>query len=409
MNAICLVIDRWNAGHLGAYGNTWIDTPSLDRLACQSFVFDRALIDSPSLERLYRSYWHGWHAMAPELPSEHPSLAGLLRDKGIRTVLVTDDRTVATQPVVGDFDEVIDIDPPWEFAVAEQLEQTRLAQCFVQVIEWLESVRQPFFLWCHLASLGTLWDAPMEFRRKYWEDGDPELSARGEVPNLMLAEDADPDQALAYTQAYAGQVSLLDTCCGALLEFLDGASAGLETLLVLTGSRGFPLGEHRRVGACDAALYSELVHVPLLLRTPDLEGAAARSRMLVEPADLWATLLNYYGIDSVASTPTAVNLLPLLRTPETFLRDRVCVAGLGGEKAIGTPAWYLANPSQSGLQQPALFAKPDDRWEVNNVADRCPEVVECLQDALLQFEQALRSGSTRDLPPLSDVLLHGLE
>ena len=65
MNAICLVLDRLHAGYVGAYGNSWIETPALDRLASRSLVFDRALVDSPELERLYRSYWQGWHALCP--------------------------------------------------------------------------------------------------------------------------------------------------------------------------------------------------------------------------------------------------------------------------------------------------------------------------------------------------------
>ena len=63
MNAICLVIDRLHRGFLGAYGNTWIETPAIDRLAAESFVFDQALVDTPHLAALYRSYWQGWHAL----------------------------------------------------------------------------------------------------------------------------------------------------------------------------------------------------------------------------------------------------------------------------------------------------------------------------------------------------------
>ena len=42
MNAICLVIDRLHAGYVGAYGNTWIETPAMNRLASQSFLLDQA-------------------------------------------------------------------------------------------------------------------------------------------------------------------------------------------------------------------------------------------------------------------------------------------------------------------------------------------------------------------------------
>ena len=84
MNALCLVFDRLHAGYLGAYGNTWIETPALDRLASRSLVFDRALVDSPQLERLYRSYWQGQHALCPATEESRPGLAALLARRACR-------------------------------------------------------------------------------------------------------------------------------------------------------------------------------------------------------------------------------------------------------------------------------------------------------------------------------------
>jgi hypothetical protein len=82
----------------------------------------------------------------------------------------------------------------------------------------------------------------------------------------------------------------------------------------------------------------------------------------------------------------------------------LCLAGRGSERAIRTPAWYLRSAAV-----PELFAKPDDRWEVNNVAVRCPEVVECLGDALTEFDQTVQHGRLADLPPLSAALVEGLD
>ena len=295
MNAICLVFDRLHAGYLGAYGNTWIETPAVDRLASQSFVFDQALIDTPDLNRLYRSYWQGRHALSPDFsPGDCPSLPGCLRELGVTTALLTDDPLVARHPLAVDFDEIIDIDPPWECTGAEQIEQTHFAQCFVQIIDYLQSAREPFMLWCHLAGLGTTWDAPLSFRRAYKDEDDPDPPTGAEVPEQTLAEDHDPDELLGIVHSYAGQVSLLDSCLEAFLEFLKDLKAADQLLLALTSSRGFPLGEHRRVGPCDEPLYGELVQVPLMLRFPDGTGAAARSQALVEPADLWATFSQWW-------------------------------------------------------------------------------------------------------------------
>ncbi|MGD0518191.1 MAG: hypothetical protein ABSA26_11710, partial [Thermoguttaceae bacterium] len=151
------------------------------------------------------------------------------------------------------------------------------------------------------------------------------------------------------------------------------------------------------------ALYGELAQTPLMLRFPDGTGAAARSQTLVEPADLWATFSEWWQNRPAPPSPTAASLIPVARQDVPTPRDRLCIVGSGKERAIRTTAWYLRSASEG-----ELYAKPDDRWEVNNVSNRCLEVVECLQDALHQYEQAVKSGSVADLPPLSDVLIHGL-
>jgi len=87
VNAICLVIDRLRAGCLGAYGNSWIETPATDRLAAESFVFDQALVDTPRLDLLYRSYWQGWPALTARQPQGRPTLPALLAEAGVATAM----------------------------------------------------------------------------------------------------------------------------------------------------------------------------------------------------------------------------------------------------------------------------------------------------------------------------------
>ena len=405
MNAICLVIDRLHRGFLGAYGNTWVETPAFDRLAAESFVFDQMLVDSPRLATLYRSYWQGLHALAPDVEGR-ASLPALLREAGVHCALATDDRSVLEHPLAVEFDEFVEIDPPWQSQMAADgaYEDTHLARCFFQIIEWVQSARRPFFLWCHLGSLGTTWDAPRECRERFWGESDPPLLTTADVPDRMLPKGFDPDDLLIYTQAYAGQLALLDTCLGGFLEVLDGGHAAQKTLLAVTAARGFPMGEHLRLGPCDEALHGELVHVPLVLRFPDRLAAAARSQALVEPSDLWATLLNWWPKAVPPASPTGISLLPLVRNQRIATRDRLVVAVAGRERAIRTPAWYLRKS-----EPPELYAKPDDFWEVNDVANRCQEVVDCLLDAADQFEQTIYEGTVADLPALSDVLVDGLE
>jgi hypothetical protein len=429
MNTICLVLDRWHAGYLGPYGNAWIETPSIDRLAAQSFLFDQCFLDCPRLESLYRSYWYGWHPLHKgEPPSSQAGLPALLTASGLTTTLITDDPAIVPDPASGGFGLIEKIESAAGSEVAEDIDQTHLARCFARIVDWLGTASEPFFLWGHLAGLGTLWDAPLEFRFHYREEGDPQPPLSAEVPSRLLEKDFDPDEVLGYQQAYAGQISLLDQCLGGLLEFLDTSSAGRETLLVVLSARGFPLGEHRRLGGCDEALYEELIHTALFLRFPDVRPeavgagakpaatglaavadvqnrcAAARSQALAQPADLWATLLDWHGIADRPAAPWAGSLLPVTGDEADLLHDRLCLIDGSGNAAIRTPAWYLREGTE-----PELYAKPDDRWEANNVVGRCDEVVQMLRRALADYIEHLRSGHLDALPPLEEVLRIGLE
>jgi hypothetical protein len=393
-----------HAGYVGAYGNTWIETPAMNRLASQSFLLDRALVDSPDLERLYRSYWQGWHAACPPPAEPRPSLAARLRAAGVTTALLGDEPRVLRHPLAADFDELVEIDPPWQPAIAASIEATHFGRCFMEIIDWLQSAAGPFLLWCHLGGLGTTWDAPLLLRQSYCEPGDPPPPESADVPDRMLPAGHDPDELLGVVQSYAGQMSLFDACLDAFFGFLDGLPIAKETLLALVSARGFPLGEHGRVGPCDAALFGELVQVPWMMRFPDAAGAAARSQALTEPSDLWATLLDWWGLGGADASPTAESLLPLVRQGIPLERDRLCIVGHGAQRAIRTPAWYLRAGGQ-----PQLFAKPDDRWEINDVVSRCPDIVEQLQAALTQYELALPATRISQLPRLDGVLLNGLE
>ena len=41
-NVILIVLDSLRRDHVGAYGNDWIDTPSIDALAAESVLYTNA-------------------------------------------------------------------------------------------------------------------------------------------------------------------------------------------------------------------------------------------------------------------------------------------------------------------------------------------------------------------------------
>ena len=109
--SLCLTVDRLNADFLGAYGNTWIETPAFDALAAESVLFDSFYATSLDLATLFRAFWRGEspREIVDELreedePTAPCSLFRALKEQGYRAYVVSDAREIAVHPAVeGDF------------------------------------------------------------------------------------------------------------------------------------------------------------------------------------------------------------------------------------------------------------------------------------------------------------------
>ena len=362
-NAICLSIDSLQAGMLGPYGNAWIRTPEFDRLAAQSYLFDQAYACEPTLDAALAVWW------SQGFPS------------GFSTTLVTDDPFVAKHPSAAAFSVSHFVDLPIEVRrPAKDIESTQLAAFFARAIDQLTEIESGGHLWLHTRGMNGPWDAPLELRNQYADEEDPKPPSFTAPPNALLHADYDPDELLGITHAYAGQVSLLDACLGVFLAALDESPIAKDTLLLLIGARGFPLGEHLRVGECDAPLYNELTHIPFFVRYPDGSEALNRSQAFVTHQDVPRTLVDW-----------------LARTYTLPTRDHLILRSKQ-DRAIRTPAWYLRESDTSEGLKRELYAKPGDRWEVNDVADRCADVT-------AQLSEILASPPIDPLAPLPDALV----
>ena len=119
------------------YGNTWVETPELNRLASQSLLVEFPIADAYELESLYRSYWFGCHALSePVIPSrDRLTLPAKLR--GLRSTLLTDDPRLAALSLADDFDQRIAVAIPDATAAARNAEETQLGQFFAAALDWM--------------------------------------------------------------------------------------------------------------------------------------------------------------------------------------------------------------------------------------------------------------------------------
>lgn len=398
MNAICVVIDRLHAGYVSCYGNTWISTPEFSRLAAESLVLDAALVDSPRLPDLVTSYWSGHHARHHARATVEQCLPRLLRDGGIHAELISDEIQVVEHPWAAEFAHKTYVEQGSLATEGTEPALSQLASGLACATQWLDQPREPFCLWLHLRGMAGPWDAPFEYRQQYADPEDPPAPDLREPPHLLLSDDHDPDLVFGICQAYAGQVSLLDELLGSFLDAVREGPLARRTLVMVLGARGLALGEHRRIGFWDQELAGELVRFPCWLRFPDGRGGLDRCNELVQPPDLFQALASWFELGSAAPQASGIDLLGQATCAGTCTREQVEIVGSPTEHALRTQAWYLRQSSGETPGEPTqttrLFAKPDDRWEVNDVADRCPEAAEALTRAL----DALAGGESQDRP-----------
>ncbi|MCA9183502.1 MAG: hypothetical protein KDA51_18705, partial [Planctomycetales bacterium] len=78
---------------------------------------------------------------------------------------------------------------------------------------------------------------------------------------------------------------------------------------------------------------------------------------------------------------------------------------------LRTPAWSailenLEAGSHGDTGNDQLFVKPEDRWEVSQIANRRRDIVELHRQLLPRFAAAARCGQRSALPDLDEDLLN---
>jgi hypothetical protein len=382
---LIVTVDRLPAWMLSSYGATWVSTPACDRLAAAGITLDRLIATSVDPRTTLADL------------TAHGRLWSAAAAAGWPAVLVTDDPALPERPTGV---EIIEVHAAPASRPADEPAATHLARLFGRAQE-VVSAGGRRLVWCHAGSLGVAWDAPLSYREAYADPDDPPLPAGGDVPNFSVTRDTDPDIVMGYRQAFAGQLTLFDACLGGLVDAVR-AVRPTWTIAVI-GLRGMPLGLHGQVGCTTPAdtggkPYGEWVHLPAILVAADGRMAGQRSADLVTPADVGATLIDLAGLAAVSSATTpgdARSLVGLFTEWRHAARDRLIVRA-GDSTAIVTRGWHLvAEPSADGTTVPRLFAKPDDFFELSDVADRCPAVAE-------ELLAALAAGA--DMPLSADAL-----
>ncbi len=281
MKCIFIMSDSFRQDHMGAYGNPWIHTPNLDRLAGRSSVFDNACIGSfptgPNRRDIHVGKGHlSGHAFNPwtTIRGDEVTTAERLGRAGIHRFMITD---VANGAMRGanmwkgfeafrvnrgqegdghwsDENVNLEFDKPHKLIrygkdlyhrvlvnrANRQVEDDCFAPgTFKMACEWLERnwKRDEFFLWVETFDPHEPWDPPEWYVDRY----DPAYKGRvidcppyGDYKKIGLtAREVRHSQAL-----YAGEVTMVDTAVGRLLATLEKLQLLDEVAIIFTSDHG---------------------------------------------------------------------------------------------------------------------------------------------------------------------------
>jgi arylsulfatase A-like enzyme len=397
MKALVIVARGMQLSAVSAYGNPWIESPALDALAAEGVVFDQHFAGA-----------------ADRRAAPGADLLAALRQRGVTSHLIADAsrpesvracRTGSAGP-----GGPPRLDEGWDSleVVEPQEDQPPLETTLYAVQNTLNELRQrdDWLLWVEFATLLPPWEPPEEYQRPYFED---EAAARDEDeseeadggPPLQPVSgviegpiDPDDDELFVRLQSsYAAALTYLDGGVGRILDSLDEILE--QTLVVVTTDTGQSLGEHGVVGV--PGVHEENVHLPLMVRLPGADAAGRHVAALTQAADMAPTLADVFEVP--LPDARGFTLLPLVYGDAEKVRDFAC-AWLPGAATLRTPEWALVLPElrnpEGSPRPPQLFVKPDDRWEVNDVAQHHPELVDELEKKLREFLTAAADFGTEN-------------
>jgi iduronate 2-sulfatase len=155
-----------------------------------------------------------------------------------------------------------------------------------------------------------------------WPAKSPEVAGHN-GQELMRSFDTklDEEQVALLREGYYAAVSYMDAQVGKVLDALDRLGLAENTIIVFWSDHGYHLGEKGLW--CKNSCFDLDTRVPLIIRTPGQKKSQI-SQSLVELVDLYPTLLELCGFPSVEPLPAqslqGKSLVPILKNPKMEVR-----------------------------------------------------------------------------------------
>jgi arylsulfatase A-like enzyme len=363
LNVILVVVDTLRYDFVGANGNNWIQTPNIDKIAAESWVFDRCFSASyPTIPHrsdvITGKCGESDQVFNPWMPLRYDVITfpQLLAKAGFRTQLICDTPHLINGGHNFDwpfhawtFVRGAEVDPPWindskskfpsnwrynslfdfidknqapnwyiSYARAnyrrKKYEDWNVAKLFITASDWLNdnASRNNFFLWIDCFDPHEPWDAPPEFLLKYNKSMDYNGNIDPRSLNIQDLNKVPVESRLEVAKyiksLYSAKVSWMDKWLGLFINTLEELGLTENTAVIFTSDHGTNLGEQFKIGKSIPVKEQE-GHIPLFIKAPGY--GIGRNDLFVQPQDLFTTILSLAGVKNSKQLLDSYNILDL--------------------------------------------------------------------------------------------------
>ena len=354
-NVILITIDTVRADHVGCYGVKDVRTPTLDGLARDGVVFERAISQVPltwpshavMLTGLY-PFQNGVQDFTSQpLETRFRSVAQSFQSHGYATGAVVSSFVLdRSWGLARGFDFYDDAFSPSEFLHKDLgLVERRASDSVSHALLWLQkNPRRPFFFWLHLYDPHSPYEPPEPYRSQF----------RGRL--------------------YDGEIAYADHELGRVIEWLKRNQLYDRTAIVFLSDHGESLGEHGE-GEHGFFAYEATVHIPLIVKPAAGRGIRlGRVTREVETAAIPATLLAAAGIhDEIEKQAQAKDLFQSAKNADAAYSETFypfTSFGWSPLHALQTGRYHFIDAPQAELYDLTI-----DPQELNNIASQQPATV----------------------------------
>lgn len=198
-----------------------------------------------------------------------------------------------------------------------------------------------------------------------------------EIPPPFNNQDEDLELIQKRRQNYAAMIENIDTQIGRMIYLVYQRGELENTVIVYSSDHGEMLGDHGLWGK--SVWYRQSVGIPLVISGPGVRQGRQTDAM-VSLQDVAATLLDFAGADPLPGSDS-ISLRNILLGESDYNRMYV---------HSGLNEWDMVFDGQYKLvtgygPSPILYDTRDDPLEMDNLADRNPQIVDRLK-RLIEYE-----------------------